>query len=157
MFEFNPKEAEDKSFICLPAGEYEAEIVNAENKVSKSSGNPMIELQMNCHATEGNAVRVFDYIVNPSSLWKLKSICRCCGMDFNEGKIDEQLLVGKRMSVKLKVRPATDNYSEKNEVVAYLEGISSTTPTQAPNSGTLKCGIVATDETPSLTDDNVPF
>ena len=125
MFEFDPKDAEDKTFICLPAGEYEAEIVNAENKVSKSSGNAMIELQINCHATDGNAVRVFDYIVNPSSLWK--------------------------------VRPATDKYSEKNEVFAYLEGISSKTPTQAPNSGTLKCGIVATDETPSFTDDNVPF
>jgi hypothetical protein len=149
MFEFDPKEAKDKTFICLPAGEYEAEIVNAENKVSKSSGNPMIELQLNCHATDGNTVRIFDYIVNPSSLWKLKSICRCCGMDFNEGKIDEQLLVGKRMTVKLKVRPATDRYSEKNEVIAYLEGLSSSTPTQATNSGTLK--------TASVIDDNVPF
>ena len=149
MFEFNPREAEDKTFICLPAGDYEAEIVNAENKVSKSSGKPMIELQMNCHATDGNAVRVFDYIVNPSSLWKLKSICRCCGMDFNEGKIDEQLLVGRRMSVKLKVRPATDKYSEKNEVFAYLENITSTTPTQSTNSDTLK--------TAAVVDDNVPF
>ena len=148
MFEFNPKEAEDKTFICLPAGEYEAEIVNAENKVSKSSGKPMIELQMNCHATDGNTVRVFDYIVNPSSLWKLKSICRCCGMDFNEGKIDEQLLVGRRMSVKLKVRPATDKYSEKNEVFAYLENITSTTPMQATNSDTLKTAAVDTDNVP---------
>ena len=148
MFEFNPKEAEDKTFICLPAGEYEAEIVNAENKVSKTSGYPMIELQMNCHATDGNTVRVFDYIVNPSSLWKLKSICRCCGMDFNEGKIDEQLLVGRRMSVKLKVRPATDKYSEKNEVFAYLENITSTTPMQATNSDTLKTAAVDTDNVP---------
>ena len=145
MFEFNPKEAEDKTFICLPAGEYEAEIVNAENKVSKTSGYPMIELQLNCHATDGNTVRVFDYVVNPKSLYKLKSICRCCGMDFDDGKIDEQLLVGKRMTVKLKVRPATDKYSEKNEVFAYLEGISSKTPTQAPNSGTLKTAEVTDD------------
>ena len=150
MFEFDPKEAKDKTFICLPAGEYEAEIVNAEHKVSKSSGLPMIELQMNCHAPNVAApVRVFDYIVNPRSLYKLKSICRCCGMDFDDGKIDEQLLVGKRMTVKLKVRPATDIYSEKNEVFAYLEGISDKTPTQAPNSGTLK--------TATVIDDNVPF
>jgi hypothetical protein len=145
MFEYDPSEAKDKTFICLPEGEYEAEIMTAENKVSKSSGNPMIELQLNCHATDGNTVRVFDYIANPRSLWKLKSICRCCGMDFDDGIIDEQLLVGKRMTVKLKVRAATDEYSEKNEVVAYLEGISSTTPTQATESDTLKTAAVNDD------------
>ena len=146
MFEYNPKEVKDKTFICLPEGEYEAEIMTAENKVSKSSGYPMIELQLNCHAPNvAAAVRVFDYIVNPMSLWKLKSICRCCGMDFDDGEIDEQLLVGKRMTVKLKVRPATDIYSEKNEVFAYLEGISSKTPTQATNSGTLKTAEVNDD------------
>jgi len=149
MFEFDPTEAKDKTFICLPAGEYESEIMTAENKVSKSSGNPMIELQLNCHDTGGKIVRVFDYIVNPQSLWKLKSICRCCGMDFDDGIIDEQLLVGKRMTVKLKVRAATDQFSEKNEVVAYLEGISPTTPTQATESATLK--------TATVVDDNVPF
>jgi len=147
MFEFNPKEAKDKTFICLPAGEYEAEIMTAENKVSKA-GNPMIELQVNCYATDGNTVRVFDYIVNPQSLWKLKSICRCFGMEF-DGIIDEQLLVGKRMTVKLKLCAATDQFSEKNEVVAYLEGISPTTPTQVSNSDTLK--------TAAVNGDNVPF
>ena len=70
-------------------------------------------------------------------------------MDFDDGKIDEQLLVGKRMTVKLKVRPATDRYSEKNEVIAYLEGLSSTTPTQVSNSDTLK--------TAAVNGDNVPF
>jgi len=149
MFEFDPKEAEEKTFICLPAGKYQAEIVNAENKISKSSGNPMIELQMMCHTNTEHSVRVFDYIVNPSSLWKLKSICRCCGMDFNKGEIDEQLLVGRWMMVKLKIRAATDKYSEKNEVVAYVDKINSTTPTQTTNSDTLKAATVA--------EDNVPF
>ena len=131
-FDYNPDEAKEGTFSCLPNGEYEVEIVNVEDKISKSSGNPMLELTLIAYGDEGEEVRVFDYIVNPSTLWKLKSICRCCDIDF-DGTLEEQLLEGKRMRAELKVRPATEKYPEKNQVSKYVSGVAvkNTTPKSA--------------------------
>jgi len=122
-FKYDPKDATEGSFSCLPSGDYELEVLAVEEAVSKA-GNDMLKLSLCAYGTDGEQVRLFDYIVNPASLWKLKSICRCCDITF-DGTLDEQLLVGKRMKAKLRLRVATDKYPEKNEVVKYIEGVGS--------------------------------
>jgi len=150
MFNFDPNDSnEDNNFDCLPNGEYDCSVEFVESKVSKA-GNPMLELQVNLYSGE-RTVRCFDYIVNPSGLWKLKSICRCCGWDFDDGKVDEQLIVGKRFRVKVKLIPATEQYPEKNQIVRYVSALTSTavsTPTPQPESDTIKT---------ATTEDVVPF
>jgi hypothetical protein len=150
MFDFNPDDAkEDTSFVCLPNGEYDCRVEFVESKVSKA-GNPMLELQVNLYSGE-RVVRCFDYVVNPSGLWKLKSICRCCAWDFDDGEIDEQLIVGKCFRVKVKLIPATEQYPEKNQIVRYVSALSSpavTAPTSQTESGTIKT---------ATTEDVVPF
>ena len=150
MFDFNPDDAkEDTSFVCLPNGEYDCSVEGVTAKVSKA-GNQMLELQVNLYHGD-RTVRCFDYVVNPSGLWKLKSLCRCCGWDFNDGKVDEQLIVGKRFRVKVKLIPATEQYPEKNQIVRYVSALKSTavaTPTSPSESGTIN-------EAP--TEDVVPF
>jgi hypothetical protein len=143
MFNFDPNDTnEDNNFECFPNGEYDCSVEFVESKISKA-GNPMLELQVNLY-TDGligqRIVRCFDYIVNPSGLWKLKSICRCCEWDFEDGKIDEQLIVGKRFRVKVKLIPATEQYPEKNQIVRYVSAITSTavtTPTSQSDSDTI--------------------
>lgn len=121
MFEFNPDDAKEKVYECLPTGEYEIVITDVEERVSKA-GNDMIRLGITAYGEDGTKVFIYDYIVNPSSLWKLKSICRCMNIDF-DGTLDEQLLIDGRMKAKIKFVKATDKYPEKNTIDRYLEGL----------------------------------
>ena len=73
-FMFDPEKVEEKNYICLPKGEYEVRIDDVVQKQSKA-GNDMLELSLTAFTDEGQTVRMFDYIVNPSGLWKLKTIC----------------------------------------------------------------------------------
>jgi len=144
MFEYDPKDGEDKGFTVLPSGDYEIEIKNVLEKVSKA-GNDMLELSICVYGNDGVESKVFDYIVNPATIYKLKSICRCVGFEF-EGTIDEQLLIGKRMLANVSVRPPKDGYAERNEIKRYLSGM-----TEASSTATSEDLAV----TPS--DDDIPF
>ena len=123
-FEYNPKEIKSE-YAVLENGEYECEIVDAEETVSKA-GNDMIKLVVCVYGNEGEQVRVYDYIVSPSTLYKLKSICRCCELEF-DGILDEQLLIGRRMRVLTKVEPERTvegkTYAERNSIMKYVSGI----------------------------------
>ena len=150
-FEYNPKEAKSE-YAVLPNGEYECEIVGAVNTVSKA-GNDMIKLVLCVYGNEGEQVRMYDYIVSPSTLWKLKSICRCCEIEF-DGILDEQLLIGRRMRVLTKVDPERNvdgkTYSERNSIAKYVSGIGNqSTVTDPP--------VVTDDKDVQPLPDDVPF
>ena len=123
-FEYNPKEVKSE-YALLANGEYECEIVDAEETVSKA-GNDMIKLVLCIYGNDGEQVRVYDYIVNPNTIYKLKSICRCCGIEF-DGILDEQLLIGRRMRVLTKIEPERTvegkTYAERNSIVKYVSGL----------------------------------
>lgn len=117
VFNFDADGVEEKTFICFPAGEYEAEIVDIKQQVSRA-GNDMLKLDVDCFASDGKKVRVFDYIVAPNSLFKLKAICKFTNIEF-DGAVEEQLLKGKRIMVKLKIEPEGD-YPARNSIAAYV-------------------------------------
>ena len=123
-FEYNPKEVKSE-YAVLSNGEYECEVVGAVETVSKA-GNVMIKLVLCVYGNEGEQVRVYDYIVNPNTIYKLKSICRCCGIEF-DGILDEQLLIGRRMRVLTKIEPERTvegkTYAERNSIVKYVSGL----------------------------------
>ena len=125
-FEYNPKDASKSEYAVLSNGEYECQVVGEIETVSKTSGNDMIKLILCIYGNEGEQVRVYDYIVSPSTLWKLKSICRCCDIEF-DGILDEQLLIGRRMRVLTKVEPERNvdgkTYAERNSIVKYVSGL----------------------------------
>jgi len=146
MFDYDPKDGEEKGFTVLPSGDYEIEIKNVIEKVSKA-GNDMLEVSICVYGADGITARVFDYIVNPSTIYKLKSICRCIGFEF-EGTIDEELLIGKRMLANVSVRPPKDGYAERNEIKRYLSGMPDAKP--APTAPIEDLAV-----TPS--DDSIPF
>ena len=151
-FEYNPKEVKSE-YMILNNGEYECEIVGAVETVSKA-GNDMIKLVLCLYGNDGEQVRVYDYIVNPNTIYKLKSICRCCDIEF-DGVLDEQLLVGKRMVVLVKVDPERTvegkTYSERNSIVKYVSG----TETKSVVQDATPAAKVSSDAAP-LPDD-IPF
>ena len=149
-FEYNPKEVKSE-YALLANGEYECEIVDAEETVSKA-GNDMIKLVLCIYGNDGEQVRVYDYIVNPNTIYKLKSICRCCGIEF-DGILDEQLLIGRRMRVLTKIEPERTvegkTYAERNSIVKYVSGLGKKPTDIDP--------LVADDKDVKPLPDDVPF
>ena len=149
-FEYNPKEVKSE-YALLANGEYECEIVDAEDTVSKA-GNDMIKLVLCIYGNDGEQVRVYDYIVNPNTIYKLKSICRCCGIEF-DGILDEQLLIGRRMRVLTKIEPERTvegkTYAERNSIVKYVSGLGKKPTDIDP--------LVADDKDVKPLPDDVPF
>jgi hypothetical protein len=156
-FSFDPNEATETEYSLLEEGEYEIKIRSAELKTSKKKpdgrgGNPMLELTIIVYS-DGEERTVWDYIVNPYTLHKLKDVCLCCGLEF-DGELDEDLLVGQVLRAAVTIREGTDGYSDKNEVAKYL---APSTPsggkakTKAGKGATV--GAVAGTDA----DDSVPF
>ena len=128
MLEYNPEDVQDeKTFDPWASGIYEGEIIEADSMQSKA-GNDMVRLNVLCTNDDGNTTRIYDYIVVPSTLYKLKSICRCLNWDFS-GTLDEQELVGQRFKVKLGIDKGSKEYPEpKNRIDRYVEGLTNSTP-----------------------------
>jgi len=151
MFEYNPKEIKSE-YSVLPHGQYESEIVEASEAVSKA-GNDMIKLVLCVYGNDGEQVRVYDYIVNPNGIKKLKSICRYCDIAF-DGILDEQLLVGKRMLVETRVDPQRTvdgkTYSERNSIVKYVSGLGKQSTDNDPP-------VVPNDKDVKPSPNDVPF
>mgnify|MGYP003644239345 CR=1 FL=1 len=146
MIEYNPNDLkESNDYKPFPVGDYESEVLDANQMVSKSNGNDMIRLNHLVTNDDGGTTRIYDYIVIPNHLWKLKQICECLSMPF-EGTMNEQDLVGKRLKIKLGIDKGNVEYPKpKNVVKKYLEGLGVTA----------KVEQVATPAIPK--DDDIPF
>tara|TARA_R110002110_G_scaffold258930_1_gene474705 strand:+ start:215 stop:643 length:429 start_codon:yes stop_codon:yes gene_type:complete len=133
MIEYNPEDVkENTSFEPWEKGIYEAEIIEAEKMQSKK-GNDMIRLNVLVTDDDGKTTRIYDYIVIPSLLYKLKSICRCMNWEF-DGTLDESTLVDTRYRVKLGIDKGNAEYPEpKNKIDKYVEGLTKSTPNVNPD------------------------
>lgn len=114
---YNPKDASE----CLPEGEYDASIATVEEKISKSGGNPMLAVGFSV-PMNGRQWTVRDYIVNPSSLFKLKQISRCFGKlaDFDAGLFDLAQFKGRALRLVLAVE-SEPGFADKNVIKAFKE------------------------------------
>jgi hypothetical protein len=133
MIEYNPEDIlETNDYKPFPVGEYEAEIIEALQMKSKA-GNDMVRLNIVVTNDNGSRTRIYDYIVFPNTLYKLKSLCRCLSMKF-DGILDEQVLVDQRVIVRLGIDKGNDEYPAKNRIDRYIDGISSNSnpPVETP-------------------------
>jgi hypothetical protein len=115
---------------ALPDGEYPFEVTNAEEKVSNSSGNDMIELVLKI---KGGGT-VYDYLVDiPDSHWKLDNFLASIGYDFKPGvslDINPDNFIGRSGTCLL----YTDTYQgkQKNKVGDYIVAIRRPRAAAAP-------------------------
>lgn len=137
---FDPRAAN----TLIPDGEYDAEIAEAEDTTSKK-GNAMMKLNVKVWAGNGGPRVVFDYIVDPHSIWKLKQIAAAIGKNdvFASGEMGPSHIRGESVRVAIKTqKDKTGEFEDKNVVARYL----------APAAGSAGTG-----EAPSASDDEIPF
>lgn len=102
---------------CLPDGDYEAVLADAEEGRSKA-GNDMVIFTWKVYAPNGDVVEIKDYIVDGQP-WKLKRIAKAVGalQSFESGEFDASAYVNKSAMLTLKTKE--DDYGPKNEIKVY--------------------------------------
>lgn len=122
--EFNPTDgAPRSSFELLPAGEYDIEVLEAEERESQK-GNQMIALTLQAKHPDGYDARVWDYLVSvPAAIFKIKMFCEATGLGkkFEGGKLTAEDCVGKRARAKIVVDEGRDGFGDRNSVSDYVE------------------------------------
>lgn len=129
-FKYNPKDADNK---LIPDGEYEAHVLEAEEMKSKA-GNDMIKLTIKVWA-HGDAFHLFDYVVNPSSLWKLKRLAGAVGMmdRFESGAFEPRDLIGKNCLAFVKTKKdESGKYPDQNVIMKYSPSTTPVVQERAP-------------------------
>lgn len=116
---FTPKTEAELNPV-LPAGTYQAEIVSAEETVSKS-GNEMLKLQVRVFHDEGS-VLVTDYLME-SIAYKLRHFCEAAGIldIYERGELTDNDCVGHSVQVKLRIeKDKNGQYPDKNAISDYV-------------------------------------
>jgi hypothetical protein len=134
-----------------PAGEYSFEIIEAEDKVSKS-GNEMIELTLRVFNSEGGFKIVNDYLLEAIS-YKLRHAAEVCGLldNYNRGHLLANDFFGKTGFVKLKIdKDKEGKYPDKNGIADYITERSKSNGHAAP----VKAAAKSQD---TFQDDTIPF
>jgi hypothetical protein len=142
QFDFNPSDvpATEKSFEVLPAGWYTASITGAEVKATKSGTGQYLRVEYTISGPSGAGRKVWsNYNVrneNPKAesigREQLAELCRCVGLARVN---DTDQLLGANVSVKLKVREASNGYEAQNEVQGHKSLEGSATPAPAAAKG----------------------
>jgi hypothetical protein len=119
---FEPKtEKEIAESKLMPKGEYDFEVVDAFEKLSKSSGKPMIELKLKLlHGKGGRTIT--DYLPAERQE-KLRHAADACGLldKYNAGSVSNGDFLGKRGRLKLGIeKDKTHTYPDKNVVLDYV-------------------------------------
>ena len=117
MHQFND---EDNRPDFVKPGKYAATIVDAEEKISKSSGNEMIELEWEL---DQPAPHIWDYLTFSAKMaWKIDTFLKSIGKQPKKGeevKINAEDLVGLRAFIHLEIED--DNRgSKRNRVIKYI-------------------------------------
>jgi len=112
------KERAEKSL--WPKGEYDFEIQDATDEISKN-GNEMIKLVIKAYNNEGKSQLLFDYLL-ASIDYKLRHACYGMGLGeyYEDGNLNAQDFIGKTGKVLLDIQPAKDSYPAKNVVKDYV-------------------------------------
>lgn len=115
MIPYNAKDAA----TTWPDGTYQAALLYAEETTSKND-NPMYKLTVEVYQGE-KAIRIFEYAVIPSMLWKVKKLARALGQSdaFDAGKFDPAEWIGHGFSVVLATKD-DPKYGEQNIIKDYL-------------------------------------
>jgi len=137
----------EKSFEVLPAGWYTASVTGADLKATKSGTGQYLRIEYTISGPSGAGRKVWsNYNVrneNPKAesigREQLAELCRCVGLARVN---DTDQLLGCNVSVKLKVREASNGYEAQNEVQAHksLEGSAPPAPAAAAPKAAAKAG-----------------
>lgn len=130
---FAPRTPEELALAgLLPAGKYPFEVIKAEDKVSKTSGNEMLALQLKVYGEGERVATVFEYLM-ASNEQRLNQFCVMTGLQdkYESGELEAFDCEGRQGWVCIKIQPAKDGYDPKN-IVSYYCPKPETTLAGAP-------------------------
>lgn len=127
-FKFIPKTDEELDMEGLaPEGVYDFDVIEAQETVSKSSGDPMIKLKIRVFTDNGDRF-IYDYLIE-SFAKKLKHFFRTGGLekDYETGSIPVEKIKEVKGKVKIRIEPEkvetingeSKTYRAKNVVEDY--------------------------------------
>ena len=104
----------------LPEGEYDFEIIEAVEKLSKA-GNDMVHLKLRVFV--GDSTRIVDDYLTPLISFKIRHLADALGMldQYAKGELKPEDLEGKSGKLKLIIQKSKDpKYSDRNAVKDYV-------------------------------------
>ena len=124
---FDPKsEAEVNTGGALwPRGEYDFEVVAAEETVSKS-GNEMIALELDIYDSAGKSKRILDYLIAlPETQYKVRHFATAVGLltQYETGELGAEMLEGRTGRCKINIKKGTDGFADNNAVADYVKPV----------------------------------
>jgi len=135
------QEATEERFNLLKEGVYDAVISASEDKISASSGNPMMDMTLQVFDENGRGRDVRDFLVfTKSMMWKVISFANSANLlpEYEQGKLCSEVAMGQRVKVKvgiesgaeipfdkLKGKPVGSKYPDKNKIGSYIKRDSS--------------------------------
>jgi len=159
--EFNPTDAGDRGgFSLLPEGLYDIEVVEAEERSSKS-GNQMIALTIEVRHPDGYPSRVWDYLVStPAAIFKIKQFCDAAGLtsEFAAGTLTQAHCRNRKLKAKIFVESGREGFQDRNAIREYLPTASgggiATMPEHAMSGADAPH---AAEQASAVTDEEIPF
>lgn len=120
--DFTPRTEEElKKFELLPEGDYDFDVLQADDAMSKS-GKQMIKLTLGVYASSGNRINVFDYLMSAVE-YKLKHFCDSVGLvaEYQQGTLTADMCTNRSGRCSLKVQTdKSGQYDPKNVVKDYI-------------------------------------
>jgi hypothetical protein len=145
---FQPRTEEEIATAGLaPAGEYDFEVLQAEDAISKKNGNPMIKLKIGLYNGDRIRQHVYDYLLT-SFESKLRHFCDTAGLLrlYENGSLSAEDCLGRTGRVRIEQEPASGSYPAKNVVDDYV--VRKAKPLAPP---------AAAGTRPATGEDDVPF
>ncbi len=119
---FTPRTEQDIQDSKLwKKGDYDFEVLEGEDKTSKTSGKPMIELRLKL--TDGKISRTFTDYLLAETPEKLRHAASACGLidNYDAGDLPGAAFKGKKGKVRLGIEKDRKKvYPDKNVVLDYI-------------------------------------
>jgi hypothetical protein len=147
----------DGNFAPWPIGQYDFEVHDAAEDISKASGREQIKLEIYVFNEEGGKRTVFDYLgSDEKSQWKVRHFCAAIGLiqKYEQGELDPFDMVGKTGRLELALKRATSEYPANNNVRDYVEMKGQPTRVARPAS---QSRPTPTPKTNDDLNDDIPF
>jgi hypothetical protein len=119
--EFTPKTEEELKSVMLEKGEYDFDVIGAEEQTSKS-GNAMIKLTLKAYGHNGETAIVYDYLLAALE-YKVKHFCDTAGLtnEYQMGILTSDMCLNKCGKCKLDIQHDKEGkYDPKNVVKDYI-------------------------------------
>jgi hypothetical protein len=153
-------DANANAYAPWPPGDYDFIVAEASEEISKASGNEMIKLTLHVFNQDGAKRTVFDYLLsNDKGQWKVRHAAEAIGLleQYEAGFLDINNIAERSGRLKLRIKPASGEYTASNAVVDYIKADPGSKPAPVMRAGNPAPRGVNVKAPASDLNDEIPF